>query len=134
MQRDAEIGRIYAPRELWDRHGVTEAQLLGGKTLPCMQAMLEEFTEIAENYLVQGGELVHRVPRWLALDVRLFRAGGLAIIGKSNVRGTMCGPGDPKSALAQAWIAGQRHVETGAPPASLTKNCGTEDFLSLRTE
>ncbi len=80
MQRDAAIGRIYAPRDLWQRHGVTELQIVSGKPLPEMQAMLEEFVGLAKNYLDQGRELAGRVPRWLALDVRLFRAGGLAIL------------------------------------------------------
>lgn len=82
MRRDAAIGRIYAPRELWQQHGVTEGELLAGRPLPHMQAMLEEFVELAENYLDRGFELVRRVPRWLALDVRLFRAGGLAILSE----------------------------------------------------
>lgn len=82
MQRDAILGRIYAPRELCVRHGVTEQQILAGRPRPELQAMLKEFVELAKNYLVGGGQLIERVPRWLALDVRLFRAGGLAILSE----------------------------------------------------
>ncbi len=80
MQRDAAIDRIYAPRELWHKHAVDEAQLLAGQPTGSLKAMLKEFVGIAKNYLIEGGPLVQRVPRWLALDVRLFRAGGLAIL------------------------------------------------------
>ena len=80
MQRDAAMGRIYAPRELWQRHGVTEAQLLSAQPLPELRSLLREFVGLAKNYLEAGGGLMARVPRWLALDVRLFRAGGLAIL------------------------------------------------------
>ncbi len=82
MYRDAALGRIYAPRELWQRHGITESQILAGRPCSAMSGMLAEFVELAKNYLVQGGELIDRVPRWLALDVRLFRAGGLAILSE----------------------------------------------------
>ena len=82
MQRDAVLGRIYAPRELCARHGVTEPHILAGLPRPELRAMLKEFVELAKNYLVGGGQLIERVPRWLALDVRLFRAGGLAILSE----------------------------------------------------
>lgn len=82
MRRDAAINRIYAPRELWERHHINEEMILAGQPLPELRAMLREFVSIAKKKLNDGAELSQRVPRWLALDVRLFRAGGLAILSQ----------------------------------------------------
>ncbi|MCC6508659.1 MAG: squalene synthase HpnC [Pirellulaceae bacterium] len=80
MQRDAAMGRIYAPRELWGRHGVDESMLMNARVTPQLRQMLREFVQVARGRLDAGAMLAARVPRWLALDVRLFRAGGLAIL------------------------------------------------------
>ena len=79
MACDARLGRIYAPRELWAAHGVDEAMILAAEATPQLQGMLSEWVATARRELDAGRWLVQRVPRWLALDVRLFRAGGLAI-------------------------------------------------------
>lgn len=80
MARDAALGRIYVPRELWQPHRVDETMILAARSTPQLQAMLAQFTEVARAKLLAGGALADRVPRWLALDVRLFRAGGLSIL------------------------------------------------------
>ena len=80
MARDARLGRIYAPRELWREHGVDEAMILAARPTPQLKAMLKAWVGVARNELDAGAKLVERVPRWLALDVQLFRSGGLAIL------------------------------------------------------
>ncbi len=40
--------------ELCARHGVTEEQLQSGHPQAEMQAMLEEFVELAQKYLIEG--------------------------------------------------------------------------------
>lgn len=80
MARDAVLGRIYAPRELWTAHGVDEAMLLAGRPTPPLQSLLVEWVALARGHLDAGQALCVRVPRWLARDIRLFRGGGLAIL------------------------------------------------------
>jgi squalene synthase HpnC len=80
MARDATMGRIYAPRQMWAEHSVDEAMILAARPTPQLQALLESWVAQARVHLEAGAELSGRVPRWLAIDVQLFRAGGLAIL------------------------------------------------------
>ncbi len=80
MSRDAAINRIYAPRVLWTKHGVTESMILDAKCTPQLQAMLAEWVRVSREFFTRGGSLVDRVPKWLAVDVDLFIRGGLAIL------------------------------------------------------
>jgi squalene synthase HpnC len=80
MARDARMDRIYAPRSLWNSHQVDEAQLLAAGPTPALQGLLQDWVAQAAEHLNAGAALVQRVPRWLATDVHLFRAGGLAIL------------------------------------------------------
>lgn len=80
MARDAAVGRIYAPREIWQCHDVDEAMILAACPTPQLQAMVAHFAARAREQLTAGAMLVARVPAWLSLDVDLFRAGGLAIL------------------------------------------------------
>jgi squalene synthase HpnC len=80
MARDAGLDRIYAPRQLWTAHGVDEAMILAARPTPPLKAMLRTWVSRARADLDAGGALPERLPKWLALDVRLFRGGGLAIL------------------------------------------------------
>jgi squalene synthase HpnC len=80
MLRDAQMGRIYAPRSLWERHGVSESDLLNGRATPAMRSMLADWVESTRSYFDRGWPLVHSVPIWLATDLDLFVRGGLAIL------------------------------------------------------
>ncbi len=82
MARDTAIGRIYAPRSRWQKHGVTEAMLLANRSTVQLQAMLGDWVTTARSHFYAGWPLVDRVPRWLATDVDLFARGGLAILEK----------------------------------------------------
>ncbi len=80
MARDAANNRIYAPRDLWTKHGVCESIILEAKPTPQLQAMLKDWVEISREYFDKGRFLVERVPKWLAVDVDLFIRGGQAIL------------------------------------------------------
>jgi squalene synthase HpnC len=80
MARDAALGRIYVPREIWRCHDVDEAMILAARATPQLQAMLARFVAHAREPLTAGAPLAARLPAWLSLDVDLFRAGGLAIL------------------------------------------------------
>ena len=80
MARDALLGRIYAPREMWSAHSVDEVMILAGRPTDQLRSLLKAWTIIARRHLEAGAPLRHRVPRWLALDIELFRGGGLAIL------------------------------------------------------
>ena len=78
--RDATNNRIYAPRDLWFKHRVTEAMILDAKCTPQLQAMLQDWVRVSREFFRTGCSLVDRVPIWLAVDVDLFIRGGLAIL------------------------------------------------------
>lgn len=80
MSRDAANGRIYAPRDLWLKHDVTEAMILESKCTPQLQSLLADWVRTSRDYFNKGIELVERVPKWLAIDVDLFVRGGQAIL------------------------------------------------------
>jgi squalene synthase HpnC len=80
MQRDAWAGRIYAPRSRWAEHAVTEQQLLMGCPTSELQSLLAAWVSDTRRIFDRGAPLVHRVPRWLAVDVDLFLRGGRAVL------------------------------------------------------
>lgn len=82
MSRDAANNRIYAPRELCDKHNATEAMILDAKCTPQLQSMLTDWVNLTRTQFAAGRGLVARVPKWLSVDVELFLRGGLAILDK----------------------------------------------------
>lgn len=87
MARDAAIGRIYAPRDLWSKHGVDEAMLMAARCTPQLQSLLREWTSTARECFASGASLVKSVPSWLAVDVDLFLRGGMAILDAIESQG-----------------------------------------------
>lgn len=86
MARDAKLDRIYAPRDLWQRHQVDEAMILAARCTPPLQSMLKEWVEYARQLFVSGRPLVKSIPSWLAVDVDLFLRGGTAILDEIEAR------------------------------------------------
>ena len=80
MARDAANNRIYAPRDLCVKHGVSETMILEAKCTPPLQALLADWVGSSRQFFMDGRELVDSVPRWLAIDVDLFIRGGLEIL------------------------------------------------------
>ncbi len=87
MARDAAIGRIYAPRELYENFGVSESMLLEAKCTSEMQEMLAAWVAATRQRFDAGWELVHRVPKWLATDIELFIRGGTKILDQIAASG-----------------------------------------------
>ncbi len=76
QQRD----RIYLPADRMAAHGVTEAMLRAGVATDAYRALLRELTGTARTMLLGGAPLIDRVDHELAATLRLFSAGGLAIL------------------------------------------------------
>ncbi|MFK7736592.1 MAG: squalene synthase HpnC [Pirellulaceae bacterium] len=115
MSRDAQQGRIYAPRQRWEQHGVKESEILRGERNESLQGMLGEWASYARGLLESGLPLAESVPSWLAVDVRLFAGGGLTIldeIARANFDVWTSRPTVSKwqkvRLLASAWLARSR--------------------------
>ncbi len=80
VRRDYERGRIYLPQELCRRHGWDEAKFAAGKCDDAFRELLKELVDRADAMLLAGRPLVERVGRDLRLPVRVFVAGGRAIL------------------------------------------------------
>ncbi len=76
LQRD----RVYLPADRMAAHGVTELTLRAGVATDGYRALVKELVEETRAMLVQGAPLIDRVDRELAGTLRLFTAGGLAIL------------------------------------------------------
>ena len=87
VARDLAIGRIYLPREDRDRFGYPEVDLRALRFTPAFAELLRFEVERARALLVEGRELVSRMPRALAVDVDLFSRGGLAILDRISAQG-----------------------------------------------
>ena len=72
-------GRVYLPRESMEAHGVTEADLRAPSASPAVRGLIAEEVAVARAHLEAGAPLHRFVPRRVALDLRMFTAGGLAL-------------------------------------------------------
>ena len=75
-----EKGRIYLPREDRLRFGVTDEMFRNRRATPEFRELLREETAWAESFFRTGIPLADRVPRSFSRDIKLFSAGGLAIL------------------------------------------------------
>lgn len=80
IREDALQGRIYLPRDLWQRFQLTESEILSGHATENLRFALKVWVELARTQLVSGLPLVQLTPRWLARDIQLFTRGGLSIL------------------------------------------------------
>jgi squalene synthase HpnC len=71
--------RIYLPEEDMARFGVAEDDLRRPPASEPVRRLLEFEVERARGYLLEGRPLSRFVPRRVALDLRMFSAGGLAL-------------------------------------------------------
>lgn len=75
-----ERDRVYLPANRMAAHDVSEALLREGKGTPQYRALIQELVADARARLLRGAALIDRVDRELAGTLRLFSAGGLAIL------------------------------------------------------
>lgn len=71
--------RVYLPAEAMEAHGVTEDDLRRPPASPAVRALVAEEVAGARAHLEAGAPLHRFVPRRVALDIRMFTAGGLAL-------------------------------------------------------
>jgi squalene synthase HpnC len=82
VARDLDIPRIYLPREDRERFGYNDQDLHARRFNPAFRELLGFEVARARDLLIEGRELVARLPRKLAVDVDLFSRGGLAILDR----------------------------------------------------
>jgi len=80
VQRDYSRGRFYLPQEKCRQHGWDEARFAAGQCDQPFRDLLKPLVEKADEMLVVGLPLIGRVNRDLRLAVRLFIAGGRAVL------------------------------------------------------
>lgn len=79
---DLARGRCYVPRATLAQHGCDEAALGRPEPSPAVRRLLAGEVSRARTLLLEGTALATRVSPRLGREVRLFAAGGLAILGK----------------------------------------------------
>jgi len=72
-------GRVYLPREAMAAHGVTDDDLGQPSAGPAVRALIADEVNLARAHLEAGAALHRFVPRRVALDLRMFTEGGLAL-------------------------------------------------------
>lgn len=80
--RDTLAGRIYVPKTLREKYGISDEIMLAARKTDALQAMLQEWVTLTRDYFHRGWPLVRCVPSWLATDIDLFVRGGLAILNQ----------------------------------------------------
>jgi len=84
---DTGKDRVYLPQDLMAKHGVTDADLFARRFTPGFARVMEEACGVARELFVAGLALPGMVDRRLALDLRLFSEGGLAVLDKIKGQG-----------------------------------------------
>ena len=77
---DLRRGRIYAPRELRDAHGVREWDLNAGRVTPEFEALMKDLVARTRALFAEGRPLCDRVGRDLRFELRLTWLGGWTIL------------------------------------------------------
>jgi phytoene synthase len=77
---DLGRGRLYAPRELRETHGVREWDLNAGRVTPEFAALMEDLVARTRALFAEGRPLCDRVGRDLRFELRLTWLGGSAIL------------------------------------------------------
>ena len=84
---DAARGRCYLPDETLARHGLDRGSVLRGEGSVALRSVLEAEVRRARELLLSGQHLAHKVDARLGREVRLFAAGGLAVLRKIEEAG-----------------------------------------------
>jgi squalene synthase HpnC len=80
VSRDAEIARIYLPKERWNQYQIDEAMILKRVATPALKKTILKWCSDIARYFERGWPLADRVPSWLGRDVRLFASAGLKVL------------------------------------------------------
>jgi len=87
VARDWAIGRVYLPEEDRSRFGYRDADLHARRFTPAFADLMAFEVERVRKLFEFGRPLPDRMPGALAIDVALFRAGGLAILKRIEAQG-----------------------------------------------
>jgi squalene synthase HpnC len=80
VKRDYDRGRIYIPQDCFRSHSWDESKFKAGKCDDAFRDLLMPLVEDAESRIRAGKELPGSVKPGLALPIRVFANGGLAIL------------------------------------------------------
>ncbi len=80
VARDYDAGRMYLPLEDLRRFGVSEEQIAAKQATTGFRSLMRFEVDRAEALFRQGALLVDEVDRDLRVDLRLFTAGGRAVL------------------------------------------------------
>jgi hydroxysqualene synthase len=84
---DIPRGRIYLPADAWQRHDVTEAQLMALQDTPNAINLIASCARSALATMLKGSELPKKVPGRAGWELRLVVQGGLRILDKIEALG-----------------------------------------------
>jgi squalene synthase HpnC len=82
VARDADIGRVYLPREDRRQFGYTDEDLRARRTNDAFLALMRFEVDRARQFLVEGLPLARVLPGRLRVDIDLFARGGLQILAE----------------------------------------------------
>ncbi|GIX04259.1 MAG: squalene synthase HpnC [Planctomycetaceae bacterium] len=80
--RDYDQGRVYLPREDYERFGLCRADFAQRQTTPAFRALLAWEVARTRKLLEEGWPLAHQLGGRVGLVVELFLRGGLTILDK----------------------------------------------------
>ena len=84
---DIPRGRIYLPADAWQRHNVTESQLLALDATPDAIGLVAARARSAGATMLKGSKLPKNVPGRAGWELRLVVQGGLRILDKIEALG-----------------------------------------------
>lgn len=102
VARDYGIGRIYIPREDYERCGFTRAAFEQKTSTPEFVSLMKFEVDRAREWLQQGLPLVAQLPGRLQIDIDLFAHGGLKILDRIEAIGYRVWETRPKVTKADA--------------------------------
>ncbi|MFQ5731962.1 MAG: squalene synthase HpnC [Planctomycetaceae bacterium] len=82
VARDADIGRVYLPREDRQRFGYTDTDLKSRTTNDAFLKLMRFEVGRARQFLLDGLPLVDCMPGRLRIDIDLFARGGLLVLDR----------------------------------------------------
>lgn len=102
VARDFAIGRIYIPREDYERYGFTRADFERKTSTPEFVSLMKFEVDRAREWLQRGLPLVGQLPGRLQIDIDLFAHGGLKILDRIEGIGYRVWETRPKVTKADA--------------------------------
>ncbi len=87
VARDYAIGRIYLPREDYERFGITRTDFDRRTSTPEFVTLMKFEVDRAREWLQRGLPLIPRLPGRLQVDIDLFAHGGLRILDRIEAIG-----------------------------------------------